>query len=149
MTGTIWTTGALGQYLVPNPDDPAARVLAGQPAPARVEPTLTLTASPLQILPGDTVSLSWQAANVNQCVASSARTGSKPLSGAETVNPPGPASVNYILSCDGDYGPVSRSVFVKVASNSSTSDSGGGALGLALLISLLGLGLLRRRRAAS
>ncbi len=76
-------------------------------------PSLSFNADQTTIDPGQTVNLSWSAANVDSCTASGDWSGTKLLSGSET-------SVSltfdgsFILVCDGDDGSISETVNVTI-----------------------------------
>ncbi len=87
----------------------------GQPPPA----SLTLSASDTLISSGSSVTLSWSASNANSCQASGGWSGSRPLSGSETVGPL-TQETGFTLSCSGDGGGSVRQVTVRI-------DQGNGA----------------------
>jgi F5/8 type C domain len=73
-------------------------------------PTLVLAASPVSITSGQTATLNWSATNATSCTASGGWTGTKAISGSETVSPT--VTTTYILSCS----TASQSVSVAVNS---------------------------------
>ncbi|HEY4499451.1 MAG TPA: polysaccharide deacetylase family protein [Candidatus Paceibacterota bacterium] len=74
--------------------------------------TLTFTASPTSITAGQQSTLTWQSANATSCTASGGWTGTKPISGNETVTPS--QTSTYSLSCTGAGGTMSKQVTVTV-----------------------------------
>jgi len=83
----------------------------GQSAAA---PSLTFSASPQSINPGDSTTLQWQAGNADSCEASGAWSGGKPTSGQQQVGPL-QADQSFSLSCSGAGGSTLRQVTVNVA----------------------------------
>ncbi|MBW2046219.1 MAG: hypothetical protein JRI96_15295, partial [Deltaproteobacteria bacterium] len=75
-------------------------------------PTLTLDASPLTIDPGQSSTLTWSSTDATSVTASGGWSGSKALSGSETVSPT--ANTTYTLTATGPGGSVSQSVTVTV-----------------------------------
>ncbi|MEL6949404.1 MAG: hypothetical protein AAGM16_04665 [Pseudomonadota bacterium] len=88
----------------PGPDNTAT------PPPA---PTLSFSASSLQVQSGESVTLTWSSQNTTACSASGGWTGDKALDGSETISNM-TQDAQLTLSCQGDGGAVSqtRSVFV-------------------------------------
>jgi hypothetical protein len=74
---------------------------------------LDFSSNPFSIAPGQTATLSWQAANADSCVASGAWSGEKQASGSQVVSPS--ATSIYNLTCSSKDGSASRSVNVTVA----------------------------------
>jgi hypothetical protein len=83
------------------------------------QPTLTLTANPTNIQSGNSSALSWSSGNATSCTASGAWSGSKSLSGQQSVSPAGNAS--YTLTCTGAGGSVTRTVSIVVTVNNPVS----------------------------
>lgn len=79
-----------------------------------IAPTLSISGSPTQLALGQSSTLTWSAANVNSCTASGAWSGSKALSGNETVTPSAHGTVTYTLTCTGDNGSITNSVNIAV-----------------------------------
>jgi hypothetical protein len=77
--------------------------------------TLALSASPSSVTGGGFSTLTWNASNVQSCDASGGWSGSKGVSGSESVGPID-ADRTFRLSCSGDGGGVSRQVTVSVDS---------------------------------
>lgn len=79
-------------------------------------PILTFSASPTNVLPGNSSTLTWSSANVSSCTASGASnwTGSKPTSGSVTITPT--ATSTYTVTCTGAAGttPATQSLTVAV-----------------------------------
>ena len=84
-------------------------------APASV----TFNASSTLIASGSTVTLTWSASNANGCTASGGWSGSRPLSGSETVGPL-TRDTGFTLSCSGDGGGSVQQLTVRI-------DQGNGA----------------------
>jgi hypothetical protein len=77
--------------------------------PAIIQPTLNLTASPSSVARGGSVTLSWSSMDANSsCTASDNWSGSKAVSGSQTITLNGPAT--FTLTCSGDGGSASDSV---------------------------------------
>ena len=79
-------------------------------------PTLTLSAWPTKIGPGDNTSLIWSSQNTTGCTASGAWAGNKAASG-EQVTALLYSSATFNLDCTGAGGTISRSVNVTVDPN--------------------------------
>ena len=86
-----------------------------EPAPPDSEepprPTLSLTASPGSVAPGETTTLTWNSAHASSCEASGGWSGSKSLSGSQVFGPID-EDTRFLLSCSGGGGGVSRQVTV-------------------------------------
>ncbi|MDD5034393.1 MAG: hypothetical protein PHE55_06510, partial [Methylococcaceae bacterium] len=78
-------------------------------------PTVKITATPSQIrYPSKTaITLNWSSSNATSCTAGGGWSGTKPLSGKQTVSGLG-GNQTYSLSCTGPGGAVSQSVTVTV-----------------------------------
>ena len=76
--------------------------------PVATEPTVKLTASPAVVRRGSTITLSWSSTDATSCVASGGWSGSKPITGSESIviN----TAVTFTLNCSGDGGTTSDSV---------------------------------------
>jgi hypothetical protein len=83
------------------------------PAPG---PTVTLSANPTVIGPGDSSTLSWSSTNATSC--SAAWTSSTATSGSQSVSPT--AATTYSITCSGAGGYTSKSVTIDV--DTSVSD---------------------------
>jgi hypothetical protein len=79
-------------------------------------PTLTFTAWPTRIGPGDNTGLTWSSQNTTGCVASGGWAGNKASSGKQ-VSTLLYASTAFNLDCTGPGGTISRSVSVTVDPN--------------------------------
>ena len=79
------------------------------PAPA---PTVSLTANPIIIDPGQATTLTWSSTNATGCTASGGWTGAQPLSGE--VDAFTTATKTYTLTCTGPGGSAAKSVTVTV-----------------------------------
>lgn len=75
-------------------------------------PTLTFTANPTTVSSGGSSVLSWSATNATSCMASNSWSGSKDVSGPETVIPPSTGNNTYTLSCTGSGGTIIKDVIV-------------------------------------
>ncbi len=62
-----------------------------------VFPSVTLTANPSTITVGNSSTLAWYSQNASYCIASGGWSGSKSVSGSETVTPT--VSTNYTINC--------------------------------------------------
>lgn len=76
-------------------------------------PTLTFNASPLTINSGGSSTLSWSTTDASTCTASGAWSGTKGVTGGQSVAPT--ATSTYSLSCSGPAGTVAQSVTVTVS----------------------------------
>lgn len=113
----IWNTGNLtidDVSLTKNGSTPPP-----PPPPATTTPpTLTFSGSPLNITAGQSSALSWSSTDTTSCTASNGWSGSKGLSGTESVSPT--ATTTYTLSCDGAGGSVSKQVTIGVSATTPT-----------------------------
>ena len=75
-------------------------------------PQVTLTSSASEILVGNSVTLTWSSSNSTSCSASGAWSGSKGLSGSESISVDSATVFNYTLDCIGAGGSTSRSISV-------------------------------------
>lgn len=82
------------------------------PPPPPASPTLTFSATPTSILAGEQSTLAWTTQNVTSCTASSGWSGTKAISGNQTVSPS--ANTTYSLSCVGSGGTITKQVTVSV-----------------------------------
>ena len=81
--------------------------------------SITLSISDDQIYLGNTVTLTWTTSNASSCLASGSWTGSKALSGSETVTPDSEGQKSYTLSCSNSAGTsTSKTVTTNVIGNS-------------------------------
>lgn len=71
------------------------------PLPPFPAPALTFSASPTTISVGQSATLSWSSTDTMSCVASGAWSGSRALSGSESVNPT--ETSIYTLNCAGSF----------------------------------------------
>jgi len=114
-------------------------------------PTVSLSAAPATTLsPQSVLTLIWASTGTISCTASGAWAGTKPANGTEEITDL-TASGTYMLSCSGAGGNVVQSVAVTVESASVAEDdpvaakaSGSGALLIAEILFLLGLGAILR-----
>jgi hypothetical protein len=108
-------------------------------------PTVTLTASPTGVRSGGSSSLTWTSTDATSCLATGQWTGSKALTGSQSV---GPLSVDstFTLTCSGAGGSNAASATVTIRPPGS---GGGGALDrIPVLLLLVGAAssVARRRR---
>ena len=75
-------------------------------------PTVSLTAMPATIFPGQSSTLAWTSTNATSCTATGAWTGSQPLSGEVTVLTASTAT--YTLTCTGAGGSATRTTTITV-----------------------------------
>lgn len=101
------------------------------PPPPPGAPTLTLSANPTTITAGQQSTLTWNSTNTTSCTASNGWTGSKALSGNETVSPA--ATATYVLSCTGAGGNISQQVTVTVNAVPPPPPPGGFSEGMVTL----------------
>jgi hypothetical protein len=89
-------------------------VLAMLPTPPQVwaatPPTLTLTANPTEVTPGEVTTLTWRSTRMRRCDSSWA--GRRPTSGEDTRTVQDTTS--FVLTCTGSKGTLTRSVTVMV-----------------------------------
>ena len=95
-------------------------------------PSVNLSATPASIVVGGSSTLNWSGSNVDSCTASGDWSGSKEISGSQTIS-----TSTYILSCTSDGGTIRESLDVVVTTKQS--DGGGGSWGW---LSLFFLGLM-------
>ena len=81
--------------------------------PPRPEPVVSLTAEPSSVGVNDSSTLTWLVRDAASCEASGAWSGSKPLSGSESVGPLTATSA-FTLACNGAGGSAGQSVTVSV-----------------------------------
>ena len=79
-------------------------------------PTVTLTANPIRIRPGQSSTLSWTSTNVTSCSSSSLGLRTVPINGETTVSPT--STTTYDITCyDRSGQDIADSVMVAVANN--------------------------------
>ncbi len=78
----------------------------------QVLPSVTLTANPSIINVGNNSVLTWNSQNANYCIASGGWSGSKSISGSETVVPS--VSTNYTINCYNNSGQNSAAATIYV-----------------------------------
>jgi hypothetical protein len=110
-----------------------------------VAPAVTLTASPASIASGDSSVLSWSSTGATGCAASEAWSGTKAITGTQTVGPLTTDS-KFTLSCTGPGGTRAADVTVRIKGQNGSG--GGGSSDGAILGFLAALAALARRRAA-
>lgn len=146
--GTFPITATPGQYVLTFVATPGAQNYGLYSIKiASAVPTLTFSATPASVTPGQTVQLTWSSQNATSCTAAgnSGWTGNEPLTGTTAVSIA--ANVTLTLTCVGAGGSVTQSVAVAVTTPpSSGSTGGGGSLDPALLSLLATLLLIGRWR---
>jgi uncharacterized protein (TIGR03118 family) len=93
-------------------------------------PKITIAISPTAIKLGDSATLTWSATNTNFCEARYAWSGSRQLSGTQTVTPAGPGTFVYKLACTSNTGDGSMP-----EASATLTVSGGTAYGTKGLVS--------------
>ena len=106
----------------------------------------TLSASPISVVTGSSVTLTWSSVNAASCAATGGWSGAQATSGSLSVTPSPVGSVTYGLACTnaaGTSGVASTSVTVTAAPAAAGGGGGGGGrsdpsllLGLAALVSV-------------
>jgi hypothetical protein len=148
--GTFSFAATPGRYFLSVIAEPAAQSDAGTygllVSPTPPAPTVTLTAGAASVSNGGTTSLTWSSTDATSCTASGAWSGNKPTSGTETT-PALTSGSSFTLTCSGPGGSASQSVTVNVSAPTS-SDGGGGSLGLVTLLLAL-TGVIRRYSTSS
>jgi len=82
------------------------------------EPTVTISASPSTVSSNGSTTLSWTSTDATSCNATGDWSGSKSVSGSQTINSI-IADSSFTLSCTGEGGTVNRSVDVSVVVNNT------------------------------
>ena len=89
------------------------------PEPPVPGASITLSISDDQIYLGNTVTLTWSTSNASSCTASGSWSGSKALSGSETITPDSEGQKSYTLTCSNSAGTsTSKTVTTNVIGNS-------------------------------
>ncbi|HEV7611166.1 MAG TPA: choice-of-anchor D domain-containing protein [Steroidobacteraceae bacterium] len=124
--------------------DPVTSVVWNWPAI-----TATLSASPTTIIAGQSTTLTWAATNATGCTATGGGSGdnwagAKAASGSQTITEPfatATASVmlTFGITCSSTASGLSAKATAVVTDNSPPSKSGGGAIDLVSILSLLGI----------
>ncbi|MFA5888724.1 MAG: metallophosphoesterase [Candidatus Paceibacterota bacterium] len=83
------------------------------PPPAPIVPTVNLSVSPSSIVPGSSSIITWSSNNATSCTSSGAWTGTRAISGSQTVSPT--VTSTYTISCSGTGGTKSQSVQLTVS----------------------------------
>lgn len=81
---------------------------------AAPQPTLTFDAAPTSMPLGSSTTLSWATSNVSSCAAGGAWSGAQPVNGSQTMTPTAAGALNFVMTCTGPGGSVSRNVTVTV-----------------------------------
>ena len=85
------------------------------PPPPGTPPSLTFTASPRSVAYNGSSTLTWSSSRANNCTASGAWSGAKPLSGSQSTGNL-TSSKTYTLTCSNAYGTARGSATVAVGS---------------------------------
>ena len=89
------------------------------PEPPVPGASITLSISDDQIYLGNSVTLTWTTSNASSCTASGSWSGSKALSGSETITPDSEGQKSYTLTCSNSAGTsTSKTVSTNVIGNS-------------------------------
>ncbi len=107
-------------------------------------PVISLQASSSSVGSGSPVTLTWNATDADSCSASGGWSGSKAVSGSETIASIA-AQTTFTLSCTGVARTSTQSVTVKLTAAQASSKSGGGMMGMYWILMFAGMTLLRRR----
>jgi hypothetical protein len=106
-------------------------------------PGVVLAATPVTVVTGRSVTLTWSSTDATTCVASGGWSGARPLAGAETIAAVN-ANTSFKLACTGPGGGKEATVAVTVTA--APSSGGGGGMDWVLL-ALLGLSAAAARSA--
>src|SRR5918994_686628 len=85
----------------------------GRPAPGTVPPTVTISANPAAITPGQATTLTWSSTNATACTASGGWSGTRGTSGTEQIPAIG-GTTTFTLACTGAGGSGTQSTTVTV-----------------------------------
>ncbi len=91
--------------------------------PTAPVPTMSFSATPTVVESGANVTLSWSSTNATGCIASSGWSGSKAVSGSQSVGPVNADSV-FALTCSGDGGATTRLISVSVQAAPAAASNG-------------------------
>ncbi|TSC69224.1 MAG: hypothetical protein G01um101456_291, partial [Parcubacteria group bacterium Gr01-1014_56] len=106
-TYTLTCTGAGGSV------SESVSIVVGQPTPNT--PTVTITATPNNITTGQSLTITWSSANTQSCLASGGWSGTKALTGTQTVSPT--TNTTYTLTCTGAGGSAIQNTTVTVSAS--------------------------------
>jgi hypothetical protein len=126
--------------------------IAANEIPAVAPPAPTLTLASTSIVVGSSTTLTWSSVNTSDgCTATGSWTGALASNGTQTVSPTAVGSDTYTLACANVAGSspatsVTLSVNAVATQPPPSSGGGGGALGLATLLGLFGLCVVRGRQ---
>jgi hypothetical protein len=87
--------------------------------PSTLAPTVNISANPTSIASGGASTLSWTSANATSCTASNGWSGTKAVSGSQSMGNL-TANTSYTLTCTGTGGSASQTVTVGITSQAST-----------------------------
>ena len=115
-----------------------------------IVPTVTLVAAPTSITVGNSITLTWISSNATTCLASSGQSGdgwagTKSVNGTANVTPNAAGTITYTMTCSSGSNSV-QAIAQIIATSPPSSGSGGGALDVISLLSLLTMIGLRHRR---
>ncbi len=79
------------------------------------DPTVEITANPMNIIEGGSSTLTWNSDNADSCTASGGWTGDKTVDGSQSVSPT--ATTTYTIECENETGSASDSVTVGVSAD--------------------------------
>jgi hypothetical protein len=85
----------------------------GRTAPGTTPPTVTISATPAAIIPGQATTITWSSTNATACTASGGWTGARGTSGTEQV-PAIASTTTFTLACTGTGGSTTQSTTVTV-----------------------------------
>jgi hypothetical protein len=136
--GTFTIAATPGSYLLTFVATPAAQQQFGLYAEsiAYSAPTVTLSASPTDVVAGGATTLSWTTTDATSCTAAGGTWTGSPATGTGSVSLSVAATTTYTLTCTGPGGSKAQSVTVTATAAPAAHSGGGGALGSELLVIL-------------
>jgi hypothetical protein len=136
--GTFTIAATPGSYLLTFVATPAAQQRFGLYAESIVysAPTVTLSASPTDVVAGGATTLSWTTTDATACTAAGGTWSGSPATGTGSVSISVAATTTYTLTCTGPGGSKAQSVTVTATAAPAAHTGGGGALGPGLLVML-------------
>jgi probable HAF family extracellular repeat protein len=109
-------------------------------------PSVSLSASPTNLVQGQATTLTWTSLNASSCSASSNGTdswnGAKPTSGTASITESATGMITYKITCSS--GPQSATASTEAFFAAKSTGGGGGALSPFLVLVLAGVSALRR-----
>ncbi len=148
-TYTLACTGAGGNRTASTTVTVSATPPPPPPPPPVSAPDVTLEASPLTVATGSTGTVTWTSVNASACSALDGWSGTKPLSGSESVGPIS-ARTTLTISCTGAGGTTAKSVTINVAASdppANEEEEASGSIDWLMVFGLLVL-LLANQRAS-